>query len=193
MPPSGHLDCSRTMPGMAVLALAWAVRKAPPFGQLHSRQLLGRAMVVVEGAAVRLLSRRSTMLAIVLGVFGLGFPRLGQTLLKTPLQELQSAIGLQVFSFFQGGKQTHDDGESYFILGKPDESMYVPGSIVWEKVVNTVWWIIPSTLTVGVGADSNTEPVDETKFASRIQEHYFCISSMSFASNLNRFRVCIKL
>ena len=30
-------------------------------------------MVVVEGAAVRLLSRRSTMLAIVLGVFGLGF------------------------------------------------------------------------------------------------------------------------
>jgi hypothetical protein len=40
------------MPGTAVLASARAVGKAPPFGQLHIRKLIDRAMVVVEGATV---------------------------------------------------------------------------------------------------------------------------------------------
>eukprot|EP00931_Biecheleriopsis_adriatica_P075025 TRINITY_DN48988_c0_g1_i1.p1 TRINITY_DN48988_c0_g1~~TRINITY_DN48988_c0_g1_i1.p1 ORF type:complete len:437 (-),score=57.04 TRINITY_DN48988_c0_g1_i1:166-1434(-) len=78
------------------------------------------------------------------GVLGLAMPALSHTG-ETVLQNLQRQQGVGLFSLLLSGP----DGNSYFVLGLPEPSLYQAHTLTWTPSVTGLWWAFEADLVAG--------------------------------------------
>lgn len=117
-------------------------------GTVHVQGELYEDTVTIVDAAVKaqslLLMDTELSFLVSDGILGLAMPKLSNTG-ETVLQNLGRQLHDTSFSFLLSGPS----GESYFVLGMPDESWYKAKSLQWVPVTSDLYWAFHGELAVG--------------------------------------------